>query len=70
MLATQGRPDEAEPLVLRAERSVRTETELAASVQIRYVRGMLEQARGRDAEAIAAFQAVEPLGPTACCPRG
>ena len=61
MLATQGRPDEAEPLVRRAERSARTETELAASMQIRYVRGMLEQARGHDAEAIAAFQAVEPL---------
>jgi len=60
-LATQGRPDEAEPWIQRAERSVRSETELAASLQIRYVRGMLEQARGRDAEAIAAFQAVEPL---------
>jgi LuxR family transcriptional regulator, maltose regulon positive regulatory protein len=60
-LATQGRPDEAEPWIQRAERSVRSETELAASVQIRYVRGMLEQARGRDTEAIAAFQSVEPL---------
>jgi LuxR family transcriptional regulator, maltose regulon positive regulatory protein len=61
MLAAQGRPDEAEPWIQRAERSVRTETELAASLEVRYVRGILEQARGRDAEAIAAFQAVEPL---------
>jgi LuxR family transcriptional regulator, maltose regulon positive regulatory protein len=60
-LATQGRPDDAEPWIQRAERSVRSVTELAASLQIRYVRGMLEQARGRDTEAIAAFQAVEPL---------
>ena len=67
-LATQGRPDEAEPWIQRAERSVRSETELAASVQIRYVRGMLEQARGRDTEAIAAFQAVEPLAQRVASP--
>jgi len=68
-LATQGRPDEAEPWIQRAERSVRSETELAASLQIRYVRGMLEQARGRDAEAIAAFQAVEPLARQVASPQ-
>jgi len=68
-LATQGRPDEAEPWIQRAERSVRSQTELAASVQIRYVRGMLEQARGRDTEAIAAFQAVEPLAQRVASPQ-
>jgi LuxR family transcriptional regulator, maltose regulon positive regulatory protein len=60
-LAVQGRTNEAEPWIQRAERNVRTETEPAASLAIRYVRGLLEQARGRDAEALAAFQAVEPL---------
>jgi len=68
-LATQGRPDEAEPWIQRAERSVRSQTELAATVQIRYVRGMLEQARGRDTEAIAAFQAVEPLAQRVASPQ-
>jgi LuxR family transcriptional regulator, maltose regulon positive regulatory protein len=68
-LATQGRPDEAEPWIQRAERSVRSQTELAASLQIRYVRGMLEQARGRDTEAIAAFQAVEPLAQRVASPQ-
>jgi LuxR family transcriptional regulator, maltose regulon positive regulatory protein len=61
VLAVQGRPDEAEPWIQRAERNVRTETEPAASLAIRYVRGLLEQARGRDAAALAAFEAVEPL---------
>jgi LuxR family transcriptional regulator, maltose regulon positive regulatory protein len=68
-LATQGRPEEAEPWIQRAERSVRSVTELAASLQIRYVRGMLEQARGRDTEAIAAFQAVEPLARQVASPQ-
>jgi LuxR family maltose regulon positive regulatory protein len=61
VLMTQGGPEEAEPWVQRAERGVRAETEPAASLAIRYLRGLFEQARGRDAEAIAAFQAVESL---------
>jgi len=61
VLMTQGRPEEAEPWIQRAERLIRTETEPAASLAIRYLRGLLEQAWGRDAEALAAFQAVEPL---------
>ena len=60
-LALQGRTNEAEPWVQCAERNVRTETEPAACLAICYVRGLLEQARGRDAAALAAFQAVEPL---------
>ncbi|MGH3236795.1 MAG: hypothetical protein ACRDOH_26790, partial [Streptosporangiaceae bacterium] len=61
VLLTQGRREEAEPWVRRAERGVRTETEPGASLAIRYLRGMFEQVRGRDAAALAAFQAVEPL---------
>jgi LuxR family transcriptional regulator, maltose regulon positive regulatory protein len=61
VLAVQGRTDEAEPWIQRAERNIRTETEPAASLAVHYVRGLLEQARGRDAEALAAFQAAEPL---------
>jgi LuxR family transcriptional regulator, maltose regulon positive regulatory protein len=60
-LALQGRTNEAEPWIQRAERNVRAETEPAASLAIRYVRGLLEQAQGRDAVALAAFQAVETL---------
>jgi LuxR family maltose regulon positive regulatory protein len=61
VLMTQGGPEEAEPWVHRAERGVRAETEPAASLAIRYLRGLFEQARGRDAEALAAFEAVELL---------
>jgi LuxR family transcriptional regulator, maltose regulon positive regulatory protein len=61
VLMTQGRLEEAEPWVQRAERGVRTETEPGASLAIRYLRGMLEQARGRDAAALAAFEDVEPM---------
>ncbi len=61
VLLTQGRREEAEPWVRRAERGVRTETEPGASLAIRHLRGLFEQARGRDAAALAAFQAVEPL---------
>ena len=61
VLMTQGRLEEAESWVQRAERGVRTETEPGASLATRYLRGMLEQARGRDAAALAAFQDVEPL---------
>ena len=61
VLAWQGRPEEAEPWVQRAERALRAETEPAAVLGIRYVRGLLELARGRDADALAAFQAAERL---------
>jgi LuxR family maltose regulon positive regulatory protein len=61
VLAWQGRPEEAEPWIQRAERSVRAEAEPAAALGIRYVRGLLELGRGRDAEALAAFRAAERL---------
>ena len=61
MLAWQGRLEEAEPWVQRAERTVRAEAEPAAALAVHYVRGRLELARGRDADALAAFQAAERL---------
>ena len=61
VLAWQGRPEEAEPWVQRAERTVRPETEPVAELAVRYLRGILELARGRDADALAAFRAAERL---------
>jgi LuxR family transcriptional regulator, maltose regulon positive regulatory protein len=60
-LAGQGRPDEAEPWIHEAERTLTAEAQPAQFIAIRYDRGVLEQARGRDAAALAAFEAVEPL---------
>jgi LuxR family maltose regulon positive regulatory protein len=61
ILTWQGRLDEAEPWVQRAERSLTADAQPATGHVIRYIRGLLELARGRDAEALAAFQAAEPL---------
>jgi len=61
VLAWQGRPEEAEPLVQRAERTIRAETEPAAALLVCYTRGVLELARGRDADTLAAFRAAERL---------
>jgi LuxR family maltose regulon positive regulatory protein len=62
MLAWQMRPGEAESWVQRAERVLRAETEPAAVLGMHRARGVLELARGRDADALAAFQAAERLG--------
>jgi len=62
MLAWQMRPGEAGPWVQRAERVLRAETEPAAVLGMHRARGMLELARGRDADALTAFQAAERLG--------
>jgi LuxR family maltose regulon positive regulatory protein len=61
VLAWQGKPEEAEPWVQRAERALRAEAEPAAGLAIRTVRGMLELTRSRDADALAAFQAADRL---------
>jgi len=61
VLAWQGRLDEAEPWVQRAERTVTAEAELAARVAVHYIRGWLELARSRDADAVAAFRAAQRL---------
>jgi LuxR family maltose regulon positive regulatory protein len=61
MLTWQGRFDEAEPWVQRAEGTLTAEAQPATGHVILYIRGLLELARGRDADALAAFQAAEPL---------
>jgi LuxR family transcriptional regulator, maltose regulon positive regulatory protein len=60
-LAWQGRPGEAEPWIQRAERTLRAEVGPAAGLGIYYVRGVLELARGQDAQALAAFRTAERL---------
>jgi LuxR family transcriptional regulator, maltose regulon positive regulatory protein len=61
VLAWQGRPEEAEPWVQRAERAVQAEAEPATGLVVCYVRGLLELARGRDRQALAAFRVAERL---------
>jgi LuxR family maltose regulon positive regulatory protein len=61
MLTWQARLQEAERWIERAERATRTETEPAAAIVTRYVRGALELARGRNAEALAALSTAERL---------
>ena len=70
-LLDQGRLEEAEPWLERAERTLRPQAEPAAGISLRYARAALEQARGRDPEAQAAFRDAENLaaalaGPHAC----
>ena len=60
-LAWQGLLDEAETWVQRAERIFRAEANPAAAMGGQYVRGQLELARGRDADALAAFRAAQRL---------
>jgi LuxR family transcriptional regulator, maltose regulon positive regulatory protein len=67
----QGRLDEAEPWLERAERTLRTEVEPGAGMSLRYARALLELARGRYQEALAAFRGAEKLtatlvGPHTC----
>src|SRR5215472_1523408 len=61
VLVWQARLEEAEPWIHRAERIVRAEAEPAVGLAIHHVRGWLELARGRDADALAAFQAAHRL---------
>jgi LuxR family transcriptional regulator, maltose regulon positive regulatory protein len=61
MLTWQGRLDEAEPWVRRAEHTLTADAHPATGHVVRYLRGLLELARGRDAAAVAAFRAAEPL---------
>ena len=61
VLVWQGQPDAAEPWVQRAERTLTADTQPAAVLAIRYIRGMLELERGRNAAALAALEAGEPL---------
>jgi len=61
VLVWQARLEEAEPWIQRAERTVRAEAEPAVGLAIHHVRGWFELARGRDADALAAFQAADRL---------
>jgi len=69
-LAWQGRPEEAEPWIQRAERTVRPEAEPATTILVYSVRGQLELTRGRDHEAVARFQAAERLAGHLAAPHG
>jgi LuxR family transcriptional regulator, maltose regulon positive regulatory protein len=60
-LAWQGRLDEAEAWVQRAERTIRAEANPAVAMGSQYVRGQLELGRGRITDALAAFRAAERL---------
>jgi len=55
------RHEEAADWVQRAERTLRVEAEPATAMAIRYVRALLELARGRDRDVLATFQAAERL---------
>jgi LuxR family maltose regulon positive regulatory protein len=60
-MVTQGRLDDAERALDRAERTVRTEVEPAAGMRLHYGRGMLEFVSGRHDAALRAFQTAERL---------
>jgi LuxR family maltose regulon positive regulatory protein len=60
-LAWQGRLDEAEAWIQRAERTVRAEISPVSAMGVQYVRGQFELGRGRVADALAAFRAAERL---------
>jgi LuxR family maltose regulon positive regulatory protein len=55
------RYEEAADWVRRAERTLRAEAEPVTAMAVRYVRALLELARGRDQEVLATFQATERL---------
>ena len=67
-MVTQGRIEEAERALDRAERTVRTEVEPAAGVRLHAGRGMLEFVSGRHDAALSAFQAAERLGKSLVTP--
>jgi LuxR family transcriptional regulator, maltose regulon positive regulatory protein len=60
-LLYQGRLADAEPWLDRAEHALRTEVEPAAGMSLRYARAILEMARGRYPQALAAFGAADEL---------
>jgi LuxR family maltose regulon positive regulatory protein len=58
-LVWQGRLEEAEPWLEHAERVVQTDTEPPVAMMLYLARGLLETARGRHDEALAAFRLAE-----------
>ena len=61
VLVRQGHLDAAEPWVQRAERALTADTQPAAVLAIRILRGMLELQRGRNVAALAALEAGEAV---------
>jgi LuxR family maltose regulon positive regulatory protein len=61
VLTWQGRLNEAEPWIQRAERTLRAEATPEQVVGVWINRAALELGRGRDAEALAAFRSAEQL---------
>jgi LuxR family transcriptional regulator, maltose regulon positive regulatory protein len=61
VLVYQGRLAEAEPWLEHAERTLRADAEPAAGMGLRHARAVLELARGRYQEALAAFRGAEQL---------
>jgi LuxR family transcriptional regulator, maltose regulon positive regulatory protein len=55
------RHEEAADWVRRAERTLRAEADPITAIVIRYIRALLELARGRDQEVLATFEAAERL---------
>jgi LuxR family transcriptional regulator, maltose regulon positive regulatory protein len=70
VLAWQGKLDEAELWAERAEQGVRAESEPAVAAAVHNLRGLLELARGRDADALAAFRASDRLAQLLATPHG
>jgi len=60
-LAWQGRPEDAEAWLQRAERTIRADSEPTVALAVYHLRGVIELARGQEHPAIAAFRAVERL---------
>jgi LuxR family transcriptional regulator, maltose regulon positive regulatory protein len=67
-LTWQGRLEEAEPWIQRAERAVRAEAQPIAGMGVHLNRAVLELGRGRNAEALAAFRATEQLASLLAAP--
>ena len=67
-MVTQGRIEEAERALDRAERTVRTEVEPAAGMRLHAGRGMLEFVSGRHDAALSAFRAAERLAKSLVTP--
>ncbi len=67
-LLGQGRLDEAELWLERADATLRTEVEPAAGMSLRYARAVLELARGRYQEALAAFRDAQKLAAALAVP--
>jgi LuxR family maltose regulon positive regulatory protein len=66
--AWQGRLEQAEAWLQRAERTVRADAEPVAALGISYMRGLLELLHGRDAAAIAACQATARMAGSHAAP--